>query len=195
MTRNAIVEKVTGKQTLPCILTSDEKARFQQELLQTILRQESLVEQKKAATDQIGGRIKEAKTTVQRISVLLDSGHEYREVETETTRDWTDSGWITTVRLDTGETIERRPMVGVELQIPIRLRPQVASISETEPIEEGPPPDRRRRKKAPRPEAESTANVPNPQVAVTIVTEADGVDNTKDQEEEFDFEDDHDRNR
>lgn len=102
--------------TLKCLLTEDESREMGGELAQRYSEITDLEDQKKAVTSDFKSRIDAASAEASRIARMISNGYEFREVECEVVQDY-EMGEVLIVRLDTGETIERRRMTPEERQV------------------------------------------------------------------------------
>jgi len=79
---------------------------------------ESLEGEKKAVVDDFKSKIEGRKAEIQSLSRQVNEEQEYRQVEVVERKDW-DELTVDTVRTDTGDIIESRPMTTSERQRPI----------------------------------------------------------------------------
>jgi hypothetical protein len=105
--------KTTRK--LPVQLTDDELQQRSQALVGNIKQTDALKEEKKTATSEFKARIGACNDVTKRLTEIISSGKEERDVECEMTKDYK-GGTVTVVRLDTGEVVETRPMTADERQ-------------------------------------------------------------------------------
>ncbi len=110
------VRKIT--KDLSCELTSDElkdRARDLAEAVKSVIRSENA---KKSALQSYNAEIQMAEAKRDRLSNVVGSGAEYREVIVERIHDYK-KNVVLEVRTDTGETISSREMTDKEKQLEI----------------------------------------------------------------------------
>ena len=105
--------KTTKK--LPVMLTEDEMRERGEALAESVETTAALTEEKKANDAEINGKIKTSKEITRKLSRIIASKTEDREVECEITKDF-ERGVVTLHRCDTGEVVETRPMTPDERQ-------------------------------------------------------------------------------
>jgi hypothetical protein len=122
--------------TVTCILTPAEMVARGAELSRSVFDWEAAEEEKKRVTKEIGDRIKELEANMKRLSRVVKSGKEEREVEVK----WIaaiESETMRLIRCDTGEELTSRPMTKEEKefyrQAPLPL-PQPLALPAAGPI-------------------------------------------------------------
>jgi hypothetical protein len=105
--------KTTKK--LPVLLTEDELRERGDALAESVEKTAALAEEKKAQDAEINGKIKLSKEITRKLSRIIASKTEDREVECEITKDF-ERGTVTVHRCDTGEVVETRAMSPEERQ-------------------------------------------------------------------------------
>jgi hypothetical protein len=128
------------KRTLTCTLTPKELREKGAELGRAVTDWETTEEEKKRVTKDLGDRIKEQEANMKRLSRIVRTGKEEREVDCN----WVAAPSSETMRLircDTGEEVTSRPMTKEEKeyhrQQPLPL-PQPLGLPPAGPI--APPP-------------------------------------------------------
>ncbi len=138
----------TEKRTLTCLLTAKERLARGADMGRAIHDWESTNEEKKTVTKDLGDRIKEHEANMKRLSRIVRTGKEEREVEVEW-RPFAESETMRLIRLDTGEEVQSRPMTREEKDLfrqqPLPLNEPVqpttrAPLQLTGPIVTEPPP-------------------------------------------------------
>ena len=79
---------------------------------------EAIEEEKKAVTGDFKSKIDGRRTEISALSRQVNERQEYRQVEVIERKDWVERT-VETVRTDTGEVVDSRPMSPSELQRPI----------------------------------------------------------------------------
>ena len=98
---------------LKCILTEQELKKAGVDMAQAYLDLESEEDGLKSAQAQFKARIAGHEATIGLCANKIQTGHEFRQVECETRESGKN---IETVRIDTGEIVETRPMTKDEMQ-------------------------------------------------------------------------------
>ena len=102
-------------QMLPSILTKEETLALALELANTVQAMGAEAELQKNLKDQMKAKLSELQAKQTRLSIVVATGKEYRNVEVELRL--TESGQVQEVRLDTGEIIITRPPYDSERQL------------------------------------------------------------------------------
>lgn len=105
------IKKQRTTMNLPCKLTKKERLEFADALGEAAESVKEAEANKKTAKKQLDA----AKDKQDRLSVIVSSGTEYRDVELEERYDL-DKGVFTSTRIDTGEVIHERPLTELEKQ-------------------------------------------------------------------------------
>ena len=100
---------------LPVQLTPEEKQERGEQLAASVEQTAALREEKKASTAEITSKIKLSTEITRKLSRIIASGTEDRDVECDATKDF-ERKTVTTYRSDTGEQVDQRPMSAEELQ-------------------------------------------------------------------------------
>lgn len=117
-------EKTT--QYLRCKLTDDEVRAKADILVQTYGELEQVEQQKAAAAADFGAQIKTARERISELARAVRERAEYRNVECVLDFDFKAEA-VLTIRADTGETVNKRPMLPEERQLRILPRTDDAS--------------------------------------------------------------------
>jgi len=104
------------KDFLKCILTEREMRESGIALARANSAIVELENKKKKFNDQIKAETSVVEADISKLSMVLQNGYEYRDVECEVDRDY-EVKKIFTTRLDTGEIIKSRDMTQEELQV------------------------------------------------------------------------------
>ncbi len=127
---------------LRCELTDSEMADAARELARSNQRCASIEQQKKEVDSQLKAEIEAEKTKIARISSLINTGSEYRNIECRVDLDLPDPGKKTTYRLDTGEEVSVKNMTDADRQMALDLREKADAedaAKHPEPIVTPPP--------------------------------------------------------
>lgn len=117
MTKKLVIKNEVKKSErwLPCILTADELLERGRTLSEMIKEKAEIEAEKARVVRSFGERLKEANGEIARLSQTVRNRSESRRVQCEET--WLYSQKVVSVvRTDTGEEIERRPIMDRELQ-------------------------------------------------------------------------------
>ena len=98
------MEKSKIKQTLPCVLTGEEKLSLEQEMAQASRKKAELELTLKEITSQYKAQIVQQENTIQQAARLIQDGYEYRPVDCEVEFNAPERGKKMITRLDTEET-------------------------------------------------------------------------------------------
>lgn len=104
--------------SLPVKLTLDEIRLRGQEVAALIKSADRLEFEKKEAADNFKAQIEACKLYVNKLTTEITEGQVWREVQIEEVKDWT-TQQVQTVRMDTGEIVDIRPMTPKELTRPL----------------------------------------------------------------------------
>lgn len=110
----------TRTQKLPTALSQDELLVYAMELANTVQAMGAEVEEQKNLKDQMKAKLSELQARQTRISIVVATGKEYRDVEIQLRME--DHGLIQEVRTDTGEVIQTRPPTDQERQLALDLK-------------------------------------------------------------------------
>lgn len=105
----------TGVKNLKCILTDAEWRQGADDLAKTTATLRNVENEKAEQASSYGSRIKDIKAKLDRLSSVVAQGYEWRDVEVEFDQDYANRV-IRTIRVDTGEVCEERPMTRKELE-------------------------------------------------------------------------------
>jgi len=121
-------------QILRVVLTDDEVREKSRALADKATKLNQLEEDKKRASSHFGSEIKEARGEITKLSQLVTSGYELRDVPCEVWFHRPKSGQKTTVRTDTGEAVNVAMMSSMEMQmrLPISEDQETTAVSEGE---------------------------------------------------------------
>ena len=102
---------LTRKETknLPCKLTENEVLAYGRDLASKHAEYARIEAEFTAMKTEFKGKLEEVEARISTLASRIQSGQEYREVETVETKNWT-TMTVTQVRTDTGEVLEKRPM-------------------------------------------------------------------------------------
>jgi len=100
---------------LPVKLTNEELLDRSKSLTTELDKKDALTAKKKSEAEKIAGDIALVEEGIQALRKALRDGEEERDVECHVHRDF-DNHTVVTIRNDTGEIIEERPMTQAELQ-------------------------------------------------------------------------------
>lgn len=109
------MNKDMTKEYLKCILTEDEIRDNGIALARANSEVATLEARKKEFNDQIKADVSAAESKISKLSMMLQNGYEYRDVECRLERDY-ENRKVTTWRLDTGENVKTRDMSPDEYQ-------------------------------------------------------------------------------
>ncbi len=115
---------------LRCELTDTEIADTARDLARANSRKASIDQQKKEADAQLKAEIQAQESIIARLSALINSGHEYRNIECRVELDTPTSGRKTIVRLDTGEIVSEKPMTDADRQMVMDLQTAAEAAEE-----------------------------------------------------------------
>ena len=110
------VEKKTGKDTLKCILTNQEKLTLGQDLAMQVSKLEDEEAALKDVSAQYKAKIQSAKAAISLSQKVLNAGYEMRPVEIEILYDFV-NGSVHKLRIDTGEIYDTRAMTADEREM------------------------------------------------------------------------------
>lgn len=100
---------------LPVKLNDTELRQRAKELGDAHIDKTLVESRKKAANDGFKMEIEQLDTKIQKLSGVTSRGEEYRPIAITTRKDF-DRSIVETIRLDTNEVVDSRPMTGDELQ-------------------------------------------------------------------------------
>lgn len=115
---------------LKCELTDAETADAARELAKANARRAAIEQQKKEVDSQLKGEIEAQNTVIQRLATLINTGHEFRNVECTVILDKPEAGKKTIVRNDTGEEVTVKPMTDADRQMVLDLEQAAADAEE-----------------------------------------------------------------
>jgi hypothetical protein len=101
--------------SLPVKLTEDERLARAKDAAAKVAEYAAIETQKKALTSELTAKMKELRSETETLSQAVSSGIEYQPVEVVQHRN-EERSLIETVRLDTSEIIDSRPMTVAERQ-------------------------------------------------------------------------------
>lgn len=107
-------------QRLPVQLTDEELLDRSTALVDNIQKTAALEEEKKSVDADFKGKIKARAEVSRKLTEIISNRTEDREVECEVKKDF-ERGTVTTVRMDTGEVVETRPITADERQEELRF--------------------------------------------------------------------------
>ena len=105
---------------LPVTLTQDKTLTLSRELANTVQAVGAEVEEQKNVKDQMKAKLSELQARLTRISIVVATGKEYRQVEVE--YQITNQGLVQEVRMDTGEILITRPPHDSERQLVLAMK-------------------------------------------------------------------------
>ncbi len=111
-------------------LTDAETADAARELAKANARRAAIEQQKKEVDSQLKGEIEAQNTVIQRLATLINTGHEFRNVECTVILDKPEAGKKTIVRNDTGEEVSIKPMTDADRQMGLDLEQAAADAEE-----------------------------------------------------------------
>jgi hypothetical protein len=123
----------TYTEYLKCDLTDAEIADTARELARANARRQAVEQQKKEVDSQLKSEIEAANTVISRLSTLINTGHEYRNIDCRVELDTPEPGQKRVVRLDTGEEVSVKRMTDADRQMVIDLQ---TKAEESEAAEE-----------------------------------------------------------
>ena len=100
---------------LPVQLTPEERQERGDALANSVQQTAALGEEKKAQDAEINGKIKLSKEVTRKLSQIITTGTEDRDVECDVVKDFK-AGTVTTFRSDTGEQVDQRTLTAEERQ-------------------------------------------------------------------------------
>jgi hypothetical protein len=106
------------KESLPCKLTDDEVLDRTRGLLDALVTEDKLEEEKEHFGKRHKERVSVAGANTRHLRDVVSTRTEYREVETLESHDYK-KGIVDVIRLDTQETIRTRQMTKEERQSPL----------------------------------------------------------------------------
>lgn len=112
MTKKKTSDKTMARKvtkSLPCRLTDAEMLQYGKDLARAYSETARINGELDAIKQDYKGKIAEEEATIGKISGRVHSGIETRDIECEEVKNWT-AATVTVTRLDTGESIEERPM-------------------------------------------------------------------------------------
>jgi len=109
------IKKFKETRTLKVLLTDQEVLDFADQLARAVDETNRLEEEKKSLSDSFKAKITESEAKIQKLTNYVRNRYDYRPVDCEQTMD-NNEGTASTVRLDTGETIEERQLTYEERQ-------------------------------------------------------------------------------
>ncbi len=148
---------------LKCDLTDAEIADTARDLARANSQKKSIEDQKKEVDAQLKADIAAQDSIIGRLSALINTGHEYRNIECRIELDTPESGKKTIIRLDTGEIVNVKPMTDEDRQMALDLQTEAEAATQKEADERAkaeaekvivtPPPDLRLIEQATRPDS------------------------------------------
>jgi hypothetical protein len=120
----------TYTEYLKCDLTDAEIADTARELARANARRQAVEQQKKEVDSQLKSEIEAANTVISRLSTLINTGHEYRNIECRVELDTPEPGQKRVVRLDTGEEVSVKRMTDADRQMVIDLQTEAEAAEE-----------------------------------------------------------------
>ncbi len=115
---------------LKCDLTDAEVADAARDLARANARRQSIEQQKKEVDSQLKSEIEAANTVISRLSTLINTGHEYRNIECRVELDTPEPGKKTIVRLDTGEEVAVKAMTDADRQMVMDLHAAAEAVEQ-----------------------------------------------------------------
>lgn len=109
-------------QMLKCDLTDTEIADTARDLARANAQKTSIETAKKEVDSQLKADIAAQDSIIGRLSALINTGHEYRNIDCRVELDTPESGRKRVVRLDTGEIVSEKPMTDADRQMVIDLQ-------------------------------------------------------------------------
>jgi hypothetical protein len=126
--------------TLPVRLSENDTIRVAKELARAQQELERAKQRKKEAAAAAEAQVKFHEAVVSKAAVTLNQGWEDRDVVCRTVHDW-DTLSVRTIRMDTLETLDERPMTESERQRPLPMGdPDVPHDEEAASVELVPEP-------------------------------------------------------
>jgi hypothetical protein len=119
-------------QLLRVVLTDEEIREKSRALADKATELNQLEEDKKRASSHFGAEVKAARGEITRLSQFITSGYELREVRCEVWYHKPKPGQKTTIRTDTGETVNIQTMTSMEMQ----MRLPIQEEANAEPVKE-----------------------------------------------------------
>ncbi len=104
------------KESLECILTEQEINNYAKQLSSENQRKKAIEDDKKASNSKFKAQIDLCDSQIARLSRLISSGKELRDIDCKVYYNTPDPGFKTTVRLDTDERVRIQPMNPNELE-------------------------------------------------------------------------------
>jgi hypothetical protein len=104
-------------QLLRVVLTDEEIREKSRALADKATELNQLEEDKKRASSHFGAEVKAARGEITRLSQFITSGYELRDVRCEVFYHAPKPGQKTTIRTDTGETVNVQTMTSMEMQM------------------------------------------------------------------------------
>lgn len=120
-TRNYTAPTVTVKKVserLPCQLSDAERLDFADELAEATQQVDTISTTRKSQMQQINSELRQAEARRDKLSGIVGSKTEYRDITVEVKHDY-DRGFVIKTRTDTGEVILERRMTDDERQVPL----------------------------------------------------------------------------
>jgi hypothetical protein len=117
-------------QLLRVVLTDDEIREKSRALADKATELNQLEEDKKRASSHFGAEVKAARGEITRLSQFITSGYELREVRCEVWYHKPKPGQKTTIRTDTGETVNVQTMTSMEMQMRLPIAEEAEADAE-----------------------------------------------------------------
>lgn len=114
---------------LRCDLTDTEIADAARDLARANAKRAAIEQQKKEVDSQLKAEIAAQDTVIARLSTLINTGHEYRNIDCRIDLDTPDKGRKRIVRLDTGEEVAIKPMTDADKQMALELEEEARQES------------------------------------------------------------------
>jgi hypothetical protein len=116
-------------QLLRVVLTDEEIREKSRALADKATELNQLEEDKKRASSHFGAEVKAARGEITRLSQFISSGYELREVRCEVFYHKPKPGQKTTIRTDTGETVNIQTMTSMEMQMRLPIQEETDTES------------------------------------------------------------------
>ncbi len=114
------VEKSEEQRLLKCLLTEKEKLQAGSEMTDAYQALEGLNNEFETVKQEFKGKIGGQESAITRLSALIRAGYEHRQVKCSVEKDF-GMGTVTVIRLDSGDTVEARPMSNMEAQMGLEM--------------------------------------------------------------------------
>lgn len=117
-----IVVMDKAKQHLKYVFTDTDLIELARGMSRALSEQHQAEDELKAVSTQIKSKIALHQAEANAASTKISTGHEFRNVECEITKNYT-AGLVTTRRLDSGEIVDTRLMTPEERQVELPMKP------------------------------------------------------------------------